>query len=164
MRESLPILSDRPALDDHDVQTVRQLYGEAQQWSRHYETLIVNVNVLLVSSGLIFLGLGLNKDMSARYAIGIFVAAGLVSATGILLTATLFKLYASCVNRMMRLENLLNCFDPVRFNTVDGLGALLPKELARFPVQAPPSVRFFFGLHAVFIAIFAVLGLGMGFA
>lgn len=160
MQTSPPILSERPALDDHDVQTVRQLYGEAQQWSRHYETLIVNVNVLLVSSGLIFLGLGLNKDMSARYALGIFVAAAIISATGILLTRTLFKLYASCVARMMRLENLLNCFAPGRFDAVDGQGPLLPRELARLPVTAPPSVRFFFVLHTAFIVTFVVLGIG----
>lgn len=156
----MEILTNRPLLDDHDFSTVRQLYSEAQQWARHYELLIVNMNVMLISSGVILLGLGLGES-TMRHGALLFTIAAALAAIGMLLTWTLFRLYAACIGRMIRTENLLNCYDTERFNTIDGAGAMLPVELSRTPVPRPASVTFFLSLHGVFLCVFGMLASGL---
>jgi hypothetical protein len=154
------VLKERPALDEHDFQTVRQVYSEAQQWARHYEMLIVNMNVMLISSGVILLGLGIGESATRRGGLIVIVACAL-ALIGVLLTWTLFRLYGSCIRRMARVENLLNCFDGERFNRIDAAGSLLPIELARLPIPLPASVKFFMSLHGVFLCIFGALASGL---
>lgn len=158
----MQVLKERPALDDHDFHTVRQLYSEAQQWARHYEMLIVNMNVMLISSGVILLGLGFG-DSKTRNGLLFFAIALAMAGIGLQLTLTLFRLYASCISRTTRHENLLNCYDSERFNTIDGAGPLLAMELSYTPVQQPASVKFFISLHAVFLCVFGVLAYSMLF-
>lgn len=142
-------ITSRPPLDDHDVATVRQLYGEAQNWTRHYEQLIVNGNVLIVSACLIFVGLAFGDKVSALQASLLMVIPFGMTIIGITLTNTLFNLYAVCIRRMSRLENLLGCFDPIRFDAIDSAGPLLPQEFMALPVKRPTSVRFFIGMHGL---------------
>jgi len=143
-----PIISTLP-LDEQDVSTVRQLYSEAQNWTRHYEQLIVNANVLIVSACLIFVGLAFGDKVTPAQAVGLMAIPIGMTLIGIALTKTLFNLYAACIERMIRLENLLGCFSPAKFETVDGLGPLLSIDLMKLPVKLPTSVRFFIGLHVL---------------
>ncbi|MDD2720031.1 MAG: hypothetical protein PHH47_01835 [Gallionella sp.] len=147
----------RPPLDDHDVATVRQLYSEAQNWTRHYEQLIVNANVLIVSACLIFVGLAFGDKVTAAQSVALMAIPIGMATIGIILTRTLFNLYAACIERMIRLENLLGCFDGAKLQSVDGQGPLLSVGLMALPVKAPTSVRFFIGMHV--LLIFAYVGI-----
>lgn len=120
-------------LDDRDVETIRQLYTEAQNWTRHYEQLIVNANVLLVSASLIFVGLAFGDKVSTLQARIILAIPMLMTFAGFALTETLFNLYASCIARLIRLETLLGCFDATRFEAIDNGGPLLSPALAQLP-------------------------------
>lgn len=142
-------ITSRPPLDDHDLATVRQMYGEAQNWTRHYEQLIVNGNVLIVSACLIFVGLAFGDKVTALQASALMIIPFGMTIIGITLTNTLFNLYAVCIQRMLRLENLLGCFDPHRFDAIDKAGPLLPREFMTLPVKRPTSVRFFIGMHGL---------------
>ncbi len=150
-------LTSRPPMDAHDVETVRQLYTEAQNWTRHYEQLVVNANVLIVSAALIFVGLAFGERVSGVQARMILAVPVLMGLVGIALTETLFKLYASCVSRLVRLENLMGCFDPARFDAFDRGGPLLPREMMVLPASRPTSVRFFLALHALLVASYLFL-------
>jgi uncharacterized membrane protein (DUF485 family) len=86
---------------------VPQLYSEAQNWSRHYEQLIVNANVFIVSASLIFVGLAFGDKVTSAQAVGLMAIPVAMTLIGIALTKTLFNLYAGCIKRMIRLENLL---------------------------------------------------------
>lgn len=153
----IPPLKGRPSLDVHDFATVRQLYSEAQQWARHYEMLVVNVNVLLISASLIFLGLALGKDtVISEYSLWILGAALVMTVLGSLLTEILYRLYATCIHRLIRLENLLNCYDSERFNSIDGAGSLLRASMMR--VKKPASVRFFLWMYPVLALTFTLFG------
>jgi uncharacterized membrane protein (DUF485 family) len=143
-----PIISTLP-LDEQDVSTVRQLYSEAQNWSRHYEQLIVNANVFIVSASLIFVGLAFGDKVIPAQAVGLMAIPMAMALIGIALTTTLFNLYAGCIKRMIRLENLLGCFCSAKLETVDGLGPLLPIDLMKLPVEMPASARFFIGLYVL---------------
>lgn len=147
-------MTGRPPLDDHDVTTVRQLYSEAQNWTRHYEQLIVNANVLIVSACLIFVGLAFGDKVSATQAIALMIIPIGMAVIGVVLTRTLFNLYAVCIERMVRLENLLGCFDGAKFQSVDGQGPLLPIDFMTLPVNKPTSVRFFIGMHGLLIVAY----------
>lgn len=147
----------RPNLDEHDFATVRQLYSEAQQWTRHYESLVVNANVLLISASLIFVGLAFGNNVSTAEAVMILGISLMMTIVGIALTQTLFGLYASCIERMIRLEHLLDCYDGDKFADIDGKGPLLAKALAVLPVRRPASVRFFFGLYVLLIVSYLAL-------
>ena len=149
----------RPDLDDFEIGTVRQLYSEAHNWSRHYEQLIVNANVLIVSACLIFVGLAFGDKVTARQALYLLVVPVAMGMIGIILTQTLFNLYSACIARMIRLENLLGCFDKARFEKIDNKGPLLPLAILGAPVGRPTSVRFFLGMHVLLISTY--LGIAM---
>ncbi len=153
-------ITSRPPLDDFDVSTIRQLYSEAQNWSRHYEQLIVNANMLIISACLIFVGLAFGDKVTARQAFALLTIPFVMGGLGIVLTETLFNLYATCIKRMIRLENLLGCFSESKFQTIDGNGPLLPLDLASLPIRRPTSVRFFLGIH-VFLAVSYLLIAGL---
>ena len=144
-------------LDERDVETIRQLYTEAQNWTRHYEQLVVNANVLLVSAALIFVGVAFGERVSTVQARVMLAIPVLMSGAGIALTQTLFNLYAACIERLIRLERLLGCFDSAKFNAIDGGGALLSQELMKLPVRHPTSVRFFLSLHVLLIGVYVAL-------
>lgn len=131
-------------MSDSGRQLVRQLYGEAQQWARHYEALLVQANVLIVPVALGFLGFAFATDKASQIerATAIVVSA-MMAALGFLLVRMLFGLYATTIERMIRLERSLGCFDADVGNRLDGGGALLADDLAVLPVKEPPSVRFF---------------------
>ena len=150
-------MTSSQALDERDVQTIRQLYTEAQNWTRHYEQLTVNANVLLVSAALIFVGLAYGDKVSTLQARIILAIPVLMSIAGIVLTQTLFNLYAACIERMIRLETLLGCFDAAKFDTIDKGGSLLSQALTKLPVSHPTSVRFFLGLHVLLIGAYLAL-------
>ncbi len=143
----MKVLVDRPMLDLHDFNTVRQLYSESQQWARHYEGMIVNANVLIISASLVFVGLAFNERMTPIFSALILSIAVIMSLFGYALTKMLFRLYADCIERMIRYENIMNCYDINRFDMVDGLGALLPHTLMSLPVEPPASVKFFERLY-----------------
>ena len=148
-------LTSRPALDDQDIATVRQLYSEAQNWTRHYEQLIVNANVLIVSACLIFVGLAFGDKVTTSQSLTLTAIPIGMGIIGIILTRTLFNLYATCIERMIRFENLLGCFDGKRLQSIDNKGPLLPIKLLELPVKSPTSVRFFIGLHALLVTAYA---------
>lgn len=151
-------LKKRPSLDEHDFNTIRQMYTEAQQWARHYEGMVVNANVLVVSASLIFLGLAFDKDLPITQCVIILTVPLIMSIIGIFLTKMLYKLYRDCISRMIRLENLLNCYDAERFDPIDHKGPLLPEELKE--IIKPASVRFFqrlYGLLSLIYLIFIVV-------
>ncbi|MBV8037286.1 hypothetical protein [Roseateles sp.] len=131
-----------------DIATVRQLYAEAQQWSRHYEQLLVSANTLIISAALIFVGLAMNEHLTAGQSRGLLIIPLLTAVIGAALTVMLVRLWTKCVERMIRLEGILGCHDEARGQRLDGLGALLPPELRRLPVRWPISGRFFLGLQA----------------
>jgi len=154
-----PIISSL-SLDEQDISTVRQLYSEAQNWSRHYEQLIVNANVFIVSASLVLVGFAFGDKVTPAQAVGLMAIPITMTLIGIALTKTLFNLYAGCIKRMIRLENMLGCFSPAKFETVDGLGPLLPIDLMKLPVEMPASARFFFVLHALlFLSYAGIAGL-----
>jgi hypothetical protein len=150
-------LTQRPALDEHDFATVRLMYAEAQQWARHYEQLIVNANVLIVSACMIFIGLALGERLGAGELNLLLLSPIVISVFGMLLTRMLFSLYSTCIERLARIENLLNCFDAEKFRPIDGKGPLLDVSLARRPVPMPPSVMFFLLLYWALLFVFALL-------
>jgi len=47
------------------IDTARQLHGEAQSRARHYELLMGNANVLIISAAMIFLGLAMGDHLTA---------------------------------------------------------------------------------------------------
>lgn len=144
-------------IGERDVETVRQLYTEAQNWTRHYEQLIVNANVLLVSASLIFVGLAFGDKVSTVQARIVLSIPMLMSFAGFALTETLFNLYALCISRLIRLETLLGCFDPIKFGAIDDGGPLLSPTMAQLPVLRPTSVRFFLGLHVLLVGAYVAL-------
>ncbi|WP_144290387.1 hypothetical protein [Chitinilyticum litopenaei] len=151
------MILDRVALDECDAATVRQLYGEAQNWARHYEQLVVNANVLIVSACLIFVGLAFGEKISTAQSLMIIAIPVFMGIVGIVMTNTLFNLYAKCIERMIRFENFLGCFSEGRWQRIDGGGALLSPDLMALPVNKPTSVRFFLGMHGVLIASYVLL-------
>lgn len=155
---------DKPhkSLAEVDLATVRQLYGEVQNWTRHYEQLIVNANVLIVSASLIFVGLAFGDKVSRAESLALLVVPTFMAVAGIAMTLILFNLYALCIERLIRLESLLGCNDAERMAAIDGLGPLVPAQLHALPVQRPTSVRFFIGLHLMLMASYTVLAIFKG--
>jgi hypothetical protein len=147
----------RPNLDAHDFETVRQIYSEAQQWTRHYESLIVNANVLLITASLIFVGVAFDDGVTTVQSTVMLVIPILMSAVGLALTQTLFRLYADCIERMIRMEHLLNCYDPNRFSAGDGQGSLLYADMGRIPVRRPASVMFFIWFYVLLTGAYGAL-------
>jgi hypothetical protein len=147
----------RPDLDEHDFKTVRELYSQAQNWTRHYETLLVSTNVLLVSAASLFVGLALRDNQPTQKVLALLGVPVLLSVVGIMLTRTLFKLYASCVKRLIAYEDVLNCFTPLKKLTLPWGASLLPPTLMALPVKLPLSARFFLSLHSLLIVVYVVL-------
>lgn len=150
----MDILTERPSLDDHDFNTIRHMYGEAQQWARHYEGMVVNANVLVVSASLIFLGLAFDREIPVNQGVVILTVPLVMSVIGIFLTKMLFKLYSDCISRMIRLENLLNCYDTKKYEHIDDQGSLLPAFLTE--ISKPASVRFFERLYMFLSCVYVV--------
>jgi hypothetical protein len=150
-------ITTRPNLDEHDFATVRQLYSEAQQWARHYESLIINANVLIVSASLIFVGLAFGDKIGTKQSLLILSVPVAMAFVGIMLTHTLFVLYTHCIERLIRFENLLNCFDETKFSMIDNKGSLLPLRMMELPVHRPPSVVFFLWLYSLLILTYLLL-------
>jgi len=149
--------TERPHLDEHDFKTLRELYAQAQNWARHYETLTVSTNVFLMSASGIFIGLALRDGTSSGRSVALFGTPVLMSLIGLLLTRTLFRLYALCVERLMVYEDALNCYAPAKLPTRTWEGALLPAQLLSFPVRMPASTKLFMFLHTVLVVIYAGL-------
>jgi len=150
----MKILNERPSLDEHDFNTVRQMYSEAQQWTRHYEGMVVNTNVLVVSASLIFMGLAFDKDISISQGAMILMVPLVMSIIGIFLTKMLFKLYGDCIRRMIRLENLLNCYAVDKYEKIDSQGPLLPVFLTE--ISKPSSVNFFERLYILLSCVYVL--------
>jgi cytochrome c biogenesis protein CcdA len=148
---------DESSSGNASILTVRQLYSEAQNWTRHYEALLVNAGVFIVTISLGFLAFAFSEKAGTfeRYlAIGVPI---LLSSVGLALVRTLFKRYAISIERLIRYERILGCFDPVVGKALDGGEALLPDFLQRVPISQPPSVRFFYFVFALQIVTFVVL-------
>jgi hypothetical protein len=87
-----------------------------------------------------------------------FIAVPMILALiGLALTRTLFSLYAACIERLIRYENLLNCYDDTKLSTFDNVGSLLEPSLHRLPVAPPASVRFFKYLQLLLLAVYVGL-------
>ena len=149
--------TERPNLDEHDFKTLRELYAQAQNWARHYETLTVSTNVFLISASGIFIGLALRDGMPSKRTVALLCTPVLMSLIGLLLTRTLFKLYALCVERLMVYEDALNCYAPAKLSRRTWEGALLPAHLLSLPVRMPASAKLFMSLHTVLVVIYAGL-------
>jgi hypothetical protein len=91
--------------------------------------MIVNSNVLIISTSLVFVGLAFGERVLPFQAKVILIIPTIIGIVGIALTQTLFKLYAACIERLIRFEKLLGCFDPIKFNFIDQNGSLLPLSL-----------------------------------
>jgi hypothetical protein len=150
-------MTRRPELDEHDFKTLRELYSQVQNWTRHYETLLVSTNVLLVSAASLFVGLALRDSHPSQKVLALLSVPVLLSIVGILLTRTLFKLYASCVERLIAYENALNCYAPLKTLSMPWGSSLLPPAMMALPVKLPLSARFFLGLHSLLIVIYVAL-------
>ena len=149
--------TQRPTLDEHDFKTVRELYTQSQLWARHYETLMVSTNVLLVTAASVFSGLALRDDAVLHRVFALFGVPVLMSVVGIFLTRTLFKLCALCIERLIAYENALNCFDSSKLVALPWGGSLVPAALMRLPVRMPASARFFVGLHLLLVITYVLL-------
>ena len=154
--------NDQKSLSELDLANVRQLYGEVQNWTRHYEQLIVNANVLIVSASLIFVGMAFGEKVSRWESLALLVVPTFMAVAGIAMTLMLFNLYALGIERLIRLESLLGCNDAERMAAIDGLGPLVPAQLHALPVKLPTSVRFFIGLHLLLLASYVVLAILKG--
>jgi hypothetical protein len=144
-------------LDPQDLATVRDIYAQAHHWARHYETLVVSTNVLLVSASMVIVSVVFRDAHTfARSAI-LLVVPILMSAVGFALTGLLFRMYSQTIERLIRIENLLDCYDPARFHAIDGKGPLLPLLLGTLPVRRPITVLFFYYLHGSLIALYGLL-------
>jgi hypothetical protein len=153
---------EQNTLSEADLATVRQLYGETQNWTRHYEQLIVNANVLIVSASLIFVGFAFSDKASRTESVALLVIPIFLAAAGIAMTLTFFNLYAVCIERLIRFESLLGCNDAERMAAIDGKGPLIPLQLHALPVQKPTSVRFFIYAHILLMVTYAVLAIVKG--
>lgn len=146
---------------ENDHELVKQLYVEAQHWARHYESLLVQGNVLIIPISLGFLGFAFATEKATHpERLAAIIVSALLAGMGFLLVRMLFGLYSTTIERMVRLETLLGCFDVERGNGLDGRGPLLPLDLARIPVTIPPSVRFF---NNVYIALAIILPMAFFF-
>jgi hypothetical protein len=143
-------------ITEFDAATVRQLYSEVQNWARHYEQLIVNANVLIVSAGLVLVGLAFGDKVKPLESYALLAIPAVIAMVGIAMTVMLFHLYRTCIERLIRLEKLLGCADPVRMAGLDGQGPLVPELLHRIPISYPTSVRFFLVLHLVLLAAYVL--------
>jgi hypothetical protein len=141
-------------LSEFDAATVRQLYSEVQNWARHYEQLIVNANVLIVSAGLVLVGLAFGEKVKPLESYALLAIPAVIALIGVAMTVMLFRLYRTCIERLIRLEKLLGCSDPTRMAALDGKGPLVPELLHRSPITYPTSVRFFLVLHLVLLAAY----------
>jgi hypothetical protein len=150
-------LTMRPELGEHDFATIRQLYSEAQLWTRHYEMLIINANVMLISASLIFVGIAFTDRVGPRKTALILSAPVLMALVGMVLTRTLFGPYGGCLRRLIRLENLLNCYDETKLSGLDDNGSMLETSLMSLPVALPMSARFFVGLYMLLMIIYLAL-------
>jgi hypothetical protein len=147
-------------LTEFDTATVRQLYTEVQNWARHYEQLIVSANVLIVSAGLVLVGLALDEKVKPLESYTLLIIPAIMALVGFAITIMLFRLYRTCIERIIRLEKLLGCADPLRMSPFDGQGPLVPDSLHRTPIAYPMSVRFFLIMHLVLLVgyiIFAII-------
>jgi hypothetical protein len=151
------VLTSKPDLDEHDFKTIRDIYGQAQNWARHYDSLVVSVNVVLVSASMIFVGVALRGEGIFGRSPLVLMVPVMMSIIGLVLTRMLFNLYAACIVRLIRIENLLNCFDPEKFNGIDGAGSLIPSWLMKQPPAWPPTVRFFVTLHGLLMLVYAAV-------
>lgn len=153
----MEILTERPSLDDHDFGTIRQMCGEAQQWARHYTGMVVNANVLVVTASLIFLGLAFDEGTPVNQSVMILIVPFVMSIFGLFLTKMLYKLYCDCISRMIRLENLLNCYDAKKYEKIDNRSSLLLVYLTE--ISKPASVSFFQRQHVLlsFVYILFIL-------
>jgi hypothetical protein len=147
---------------DKDTELIHKLYGEAQQWARHYESLLVQANVFIIPISLGFLGFAFSTEKASQpEKAAAAIASALLAILGFFLLRMLFGLYSVTVERMIRLETILGCFDAEIGNAIDGNGPLLHTELAKLPVTEPPSVRFFknvyFGLGLLLPSAFFYL-------
>jgi hypothetical protein len=150
MAKELAVVSPaqaRPVLDEHDFKTVLELYAHAQAWARHYDTLVVSGNVVLVSASILFVGLAVRERLPGLLGPALLAMPILLSLVGVGLTRTLFGLYADSVERLIRFENVLNCFDSTKLRDVDSCGSFLPRSLMTLPIHSPASVRFFYVLY-----------------
>lgn len=145
-------------LNDKTLDTIRQLYGEAQNWARYYEQTIVNAGVLIISACLIFVGLAFGDKATSQQSVWMLGIAGCMNAGGIVLTLTLFRMYAICVERMIRYEDLLDCYDVALMKSIDGKGSLLPVAMQNLPVRRSILVNFFLALHGFLILVYLVIG------
>ncbi|MDT9000596.1 hypothetical protein RQP53_15080 [Paucibacter sp. APW11] len=147
----------QPALQEPTLGTVRQLYTEAQQWTRHYEQLIVSGNTVIISAAAVFVGMSMGEQLTALQSRLLLIVPFVLAVVGILLTLMLFRLYASSIARLIRYEGLLGCFDPALGQALDAKGSLLPGEMQRLPVAWPASVRFFVLMHGALAIGYLVL-------
>lgn len=146
-----------PELTPAQRRNVRQQYTEVQNWTRHYEQLIVNANVLIVTAGLVLFGLAYGEGVNRLERAALMVVPIVMSMVGLTMTQTLFRLYRMCIERLIRLERLMGCHDSESLNRIDGQGALVPEALHSLPIKRPTSVNFFLGLHAVLLLAFVIL-------
>jgi hypothetical protein len=153
----MELTTHRPELDEHDFKTLRELYSQAQNWTRHYETLLVSTNVLLVSAASLFVGLALRDGQPSQKVLALLLVPVLLSVVGLLLTRTLFKLYDSCVQRLIAYENVLNCFAQLKSLSMPWGSSLLPPTMMALPVKLPLSARFFLSLHSLLIVVYVAL-------
>lgn len=149
--------TERPNLDEHDFKTLRELYSQAQIWVRHYETMIVSTNVLLVSAASMFAGLALRGGNPKVKSVMLFGVPVLMSIVGVFLTRMLFKLYAIHVQRLIAYEDTFNCYAPLKVPSLPWGGSFLPGQLMTLPVKMPASGRFFLVLHAILVVTYATL-------
>ena len=135
----------------------RQLYTEAQQWTRHYEALLVNANVFIITISLAFVGISFSDKAGTVERIVAMSVPIVLCTVGLVLVSTLFSLYVACIERMIRFETALRCYDVGFGNALDNKGPLLPIELASLPVRQPPSAHFFNWTYLILLGCFILL-------
>lgn len=149
---------------DSYEKVIFSLYNEAQQWARHYEFLIVQTSIFIISISLGFLSYSFSsKDGDSIIKLSSILISFFLTILGFLIIRMLFSLYKTTIERMIDYESILGCYDPDFANEIGfSRKTLLPENLKITPIEESPVFRFFknifyFLMTIIPIAIFYVL-------
>jgi len=112
---------------------------------------------MLVSAATLFVGLATHDAGLFHIAGAVWALPILLSLVGLGLTYMLFTHYRFCIERIIVMENIMNCYDTSKLPAVFGGGSFNPSSLMKLPVTPPPSAKFFFALHTLLILVSVTL-------
>lgn len=149
-------MSRSHTLDEHDVRSLRDLYGQLHTWARHHETVTMSANVTLLSVTALFIGLTSRPEVRTVLSWLLWGVPIGLSVLGIAFTLIQFREYANVIRRLIDVEQRLGFYDGLS-STEDPHWTINPLQLQRAPVLFTPVGRAFIGIHLVLIASTTVL-------